>query len=581
VLDLLIKGGTLIDGTGAPPMVADVAVRNGLIDSVGSINEPARRVLDAAGLLVTPGFIDIHTHYDGQATWDKSLDPSFSAGVTTAIMGNCGVGFAPVRPGDEERLIELMEGVEEIPGTALHAGMEWNWSTFPEYLAVLDKPRTFDLGALVPHGPLRRFVMGDKVGTDKCASDEELRIMCGLVEEAMDAGAFGLSSSRTPYHRTLTGDMTDDFNVDEPELQALAAVVAQHGGYMELIPLGSMGDGQEELAREMRMYDRIMRKTGVSLHVLTVQTPVYPEYCFEQIRWAEATQGEKGGKAFAQVAGRMSSILLSVFGMSPFMDRPTMLRIKEDLPESHWLSELRKLEVKGRILAERSPTDGFGDFMSRYIGTCYDLGPEMDFEPDMRRNVAEMAKTAGRPAEESLYDLMLDTSESPRVMIALNNYARGNYDDLSKMLQSPAAVLSLSDAGAHVRSICDGSLPVFMLTHWARDRRRGEKLPVERVVRMLTSIPAASVGLHDRGVLAPGNKADINIFDLSALKLSPPAFVHDLPAGANRLLQSVTGFKATIVSGIITREDDRPTGDLPGRLLRLKPNQASEGSVCR
>jgi N-acyl-D-amino-acid deacylase len=579
VLDLLIKGGTLIDGTGAPAKVADVAVKNGLITSVGSINEPATRVIDAGGLHVTPGFIDIHTHYDGQATWDSSLDPSFSAGVTTAIMGNCGVGFAPVHKGDEEKLIDLMEGVEEIPGTALHAGMKWNWNTFPEYLAVLDQPRTFDLGALVPHGPLRRFVMGDKVGTDKCASDEELRTMCRLTDEAMQAGAFGLSSSRTPLHRTVTGRMTDDFDVDEPELRALAAVVARQGGYMELIPLGSLGDGREELAREMQMYDRIMRDTGVDLHVLTVQTPAYPEYCFEQIRWAEATQNGKGGKAFAQVAGRMSAILLSVFGMSPFMDRGTMLRTKKDLPESGWLAELAKSEIKARILAERSPAGGFGDFMSRYIGTCYDLGPEFDFEPDSGRNVAEIAKAAGSPAEDVLYDLMLATSENPRVMIVLNNYVGGNYDDLGKVLQSPAAVLSLSDAGAHVRSICDGSLPVFMLTHWARDRRRGEKLPVERVVKMLTSIPASSVGLHDRGVLAPGKKADINIFDFAALKLSSPNFVHDLPAGAKRLLQSVTGFKATLVSGVLTREDDRPTGALPGCLLRHKQNEAAQRSV--
>lgn len=568
MFDLLIRGGILIDGTGGPRKNGNVAVKDGLIVGVGDVDGPATRTIDATGLLVTPGFIDIHTHYDGQATWDDQLDPSFAAGVTTAILGNCGVGFAPVREGDEQQLVDLMEGVEEIPGTALHEGLRWNWSSFPEYLDVLDGPRSFDIGALIPHGPLRRFVMGDKVGSNKCASGDELETMRGLVDDAMQAGAFGLSSSRTPIHRTVSGGMTDDFNVDEPELQALVETVQRYGGFAEFAPLGSGGEDYEGLQSEMAMYERILERTGVNLHLLVAQTDAYPTYCFDQIKWAEQWNEKGHGKVFAQVGGRAVAALLSFYGINPFMDRPTLLSVKEKYPRSEWLSQLAQPETKRAILSESSQPGSFGAFISSFMHRCYDLGPNTDYEPDESSSVTRMALQKGCEPAELIYDLMVETSDNPRVMIALQNYINENLEDVRTMLSSPAALLSLSDAGAHVQSICDGSIHAFMLTHWVRDRSRGDRIPLETMVHMMTQESADAVGLFDRGVLAVGRKADINIVDLDALKLHPPQFFGDLPAGAMRLMQPVTGFRMTVVSGVVTRENDQPTGAKPGTLVR-------------
>ena len=568
MFDLLIRGGTLVDGSGGAPRLADVAIKDGFITEVGTISADAVRVIDARGAVVTPGFVDIHTHYDGQATWDNQLDPSFSAGVTTVLFGNCGVGFAPVKPGEEQQLIELMEGVEEIPGTALHEGLKWNWSSFPEYLDVLDAPHSLDIGALLPHGPLRRFVMGDKVGSDKCASDGELAVMAQLVDEAMAAGAFGLSSSRTPSHRTVRGEMTDDFNVDEPELRTLARAVTRHGGYVEFAPLGSGGEDYEGLRGEMQMYQRILDHTGATLHMLVAQTQAYPHYCFEQIKWAENVNAKGVGRVFAQVGGRSISALLSFYGINPFMDRPTLLRIKSTFPKEQWLEQLALPEVKKCILGEKNVPGSFGEFVNAFMDRCYDAGSGTDYEPDDSRSVTRLARESGRQPADLVYDLMVETSGHPRVTIALQNYVNGNLDDVARMLSSPATLLSLSDAGAHVQSVCDGSISPFMLTHWVRDRTRGPRMALETVVRMMTQEVAEAVGLTDRGLIAPGRKADINIIDLQLLDLQPPEFINDLPSGAARLMQRVTGFRATVVAGVVTRENDQPTGALPGRLVR-------------
>ncbi|WP_156679840.1 N-acyl-D-amino-acid deacylase family protein [Sphingomonas profundi] len=566
--DLVIRGGTVIDGTGAPGFRADVAVAGDRIAAIGTLDAPAAREIDATGLLVTPGWVDIHTHYDGQATWDMLLDPSFSSGVTTAILGNCGVGFAPVRPGSEDRLIELMDGVEEIPGSALSAGLAWNWESFPDFLDVLDsRPRSFDIGALLPHGPLRLYVLGDKVGTDTPADAAEVAEIARLADEAMAAGAFGLSSSRTPVHRTSRGAMTPDYDADEAELTALAEVVARRGGIMEFAPEGLVGEDLDGLKREMALYDRMVARTGVNVHMLVLQPNLYPDYWREQLDWAERITASGKARAFAQVSGRSIGALLSFFGTHPFMERPGFRAVKA-LPRDAWLDALARPEVKAGILAETDPEGSFGAFLNAHWNRCYDLGEEGDYEPDESRNIVALAAARGTTVQSAAYDMMLETSRHPRLLLAINNYDDSGLEHLRALMERPGAVLGASDAGAHVMTICDGSMNSFMLIHWGRDRRRGPTLPVETIVRMMTSDTAGSIGIGDRGRIAVGLRADLNVIDFERLALSPPAVVDDLPTGASRLLQQVSGYRATIVAGQVTREHDRPTGAMPGRLLR-------------
>jgi N-acyl-D-aspartate/D-glutamate deacylase len=567
MFDVVIRGGTVVDGTGAAPFTADVAIAGGKIVEVGKITGPARREIDAAGLNVTPGWLDIHTHYDGQATWDPELDPSFSSGVTTAIMGNCGVGFAPVRPTDHERLIELMEGVEEVPGTALHEGMKWNWETFPEYLDALDAiERTFDVGCLMPHGPLRLWAMGEKVGTDKCASGEELALMVEQVEAGMTAGAFGLATSRTPLHRTTSGEMTPDFHVDTPELIALTKPVKKHGGYFQVVPEGIAGEDMQGLRHDMSMVEEVVKATGVDLHVLLFQLNPEPDYYLTQI--AKLEEMGKEVKTVAQFSGRATGSIMSFLGANPFMNRPTYLAITKRLPVGEWLAELAKPEVKAQILTEQNPVGTPGLMFDSAMERIYDLTDAMDFEPGPDRSMLALAASTGKSVAETMYDFMLEHSEHPRGYIAFTSYAHGDLEDVRKALYHPNVVLSASDAGAHVLTVADGSINTFMLTHWCRDRTRGPKVALEDVVHWMTKKSADAVGLADRGVIAPGMKADINVFDLDALTVHRPDFYTDLPGGARRIMTQVTGYRATLVSGILTRENDKPTGARPGKLVR-------------
>lgn len=566
--DLLIRGGTVMDGNGGPAFTADVAIRGDRIAAIGRDTGPARRTIDADGLLVTPGWVDIHTHYDGQATWDPLLDPSFSSGVTTAILGNCGVGFAPVRPGSEQRLIELMDGVEEIPGSALSAGLKWNWESFPDYLDVLDRmPRSFDIGALMPHGPLRLYAMGDRIGTGVPASDKELALMTRLVDDGMKAGAFGLSSSRTPVHRTVRGEMTPDYDVDARELLALAQVVARNGAIMEFAPEGLVGEDRAALEREMALYDRLVRETGVTVHMLVLQPNLYPDYWAQQLDWMDSVTRDGRRRAYAQVSARSIGALLSFFGTHPFMERPSFRALKA-LPRARMLEILAQPDTKARILAETDPEGSFGAFLNAHWNRCYDLGEEGNYEPDETRNIAHQARTAGTTPQSLAYDMMLETSRHPRLLLAINNYDESGLERLRQMLERPGAVLGASDAGAHVMTICDGSMNSFMLAHWGRDRTRGPRMPVETIVRKMTRDTAESIGIHDRGRLEVGLRADVNIINFDRLKLERPTIVDDLPTGASRLLQGVTGYRATIVGGTVTREHDAATGAMPGRLLR-------------
>jgi len=569
MLDLIIRGGTVVDGTGAAPCRADVGVKDGRIAAVGLDLGPARREIDAAGHFVTPGWVDIHTHYDGQATWDPELEPSFSSGVTTVIAGNCGVGFAPVRPGMQQRLIDLMEGVEDIPGTALHVGMKWNWTTFTEYLDTLDAmPRTMDVGCLVPHGPLRLWAMGDRVGTDKCATGEDLAEMKAQLTEAMEAGAFGLASSRTPIHRTLQGEMTPDFNVDLPELVALIEVVRAHGGIFQVVPTGISGEDMAGLRNDMAMIEEIAARTGVHTHVLMFQTASEPDYYLEQLDTLERIN--RVAPTTAQFGGRGTGSIVGFLGMHPFMGRPTFIRMAQEHDRADWLEQLARPDVRAAILAETSLPGSRGAIYELAFDRMFDLGPDLDYEPERERSLAAMAEASGKTVEEAVYDFMLEHSVHPRLYIAYNNYCGGDLEPVRTSLGRDHVVLSASDAGAHVQSVCDGSIHSFMLTHWVRDRQRGPRIPLETVVNWLTQKAARSVGLTDRGVIAPGLKADINVFALDKLKVCPPEIRDDLPGGAYRLLAPVVGYRATVVAGVVTRENDVATGALPGRLVRYQ-----------
>ena len=577
MLDLLIKRGRVVDGTGREAFTADVAVKDGKIVDVGKVSDAAQSVIDADGLAVTPGWIDIHTHYDGQATWDPVLEPSFSSGVTTAVLGNCGVGFAPVKPGDEQKLIEIMEGVEEVPAEVLREGLPWTWRSFPEYVDVLDRlPRTIDIAALLPHGTLRLFVMGRDAYTNKRAEGAHLEHMLRLTREAMQAGAFGISTSRTRAHRTLSGEMTPDYQVSKAELLALAREVAAHGGLLECSPDGVIaGAPQDILDGEMKLFDELVNETGVALHFITVQVIGLPGYWRKQMDWAGRMHAAGKGEAFALTSGRGIGLYLSFFGMHPFMDCPTFKRIERTYPRKRWLGELAKPEVKAALLSEKNPQNTLGDDLSKVWSEVYLTGPEISAEPTDDSKLINEAKKQGRDVVELGYDLMVASETEPRLLMMAANYSGGNFDEVREMLKAPESLLSLSDAGAHLTSICDGYLHTFMLAHWTRDRTRGPKLSLEEVVRKMTSDCARAFHMPDRGIIAPGYKADLNVIDIDKVGLGRPRYVHDLPAGGMRLLQNVHGYRATVVSGVVTRENDKSTGARPGRVVRHKNGGAA------
>jgi N-acyl-D-aspartate/D-glutamate deacylase len=568
--DLIIRGGTVVDGTGRPARTADVAIDDGTITEVGALNgASAKQTIDADGLLVTPGVVDVHTHYDGQVTWDPLLTPSCWHGVTTVVMGNCGVGFAPVRPGSEEWLIQLMEGVEDIPGTALAEGITWGWESFGEYLDVLDgMPRSMDVGTQVPHGAVRAYVMGERGAKNEPASAEDIAAMAALVRDGVAAGALGFSTSRTIMHRAVDGEPVPGTFAAEDELFGIGRALGELGaGVFELAPAGVMGEDLSAPEREVDWMRRLSAATGRPVSFALSQHNLAPDQWRDILRLAAEANAD-GADLRAQVGGRPLNMLVGWQTFHPFKWRPTYMKIA-DLPLAERMVELRRSEVRAAILAERSEND---DPVLKYIGASLDrifpMGEPPDYEPGPEQCVAAIAKREGRPEDEVLYDLMMEHDGRNLLMFALLGYSNGSLDDMREMILHPNAALGLSDGGAHCGVICDASIPTFMLSHWARDRSRGERLPVELVVQKMTRDTARLYGLGDRGVLAPGYKADVNIADFDRLNLKLPELVFDLPGQARRLIQKAEGWVATIVSGEVTMREGEDTGARPGRLVR-------------
>jgi len=566
--DLVIRGGTVVDGTGGPSRTADVAIDDGIITAVGDLKNPAaRRTIEADGLLVTPGVVDVHTHYDGQVTWDPLVTPSSWHGVTTIVMGNCGVGFAPVRPGSQEWLVQLMEGVEDIPGTALTEGITWGWESFPEYLTALEgMGRVVDVGTQVPHGAVRAYVMGERGSRNEPATPEDIAAMAALVKEGIAAGALGFSTSRTIVHRAVDGEPVPGTFAAEDEIFGIGQALKSLGaGVFELAPAGAMGEDLAAPEREVALMRRLSAAIGRPISFALLQVDAAPDQWRDILRLAAEANAE-GADLRPQVAGRALNILLGFQTIHPFSRRPTYAALA-DLPLAERIQHLRKDEVRRAILSESIPDDPLMAMIGgQSTSHMFPLGEPPDYEPTPDKSVAAIARREGRPEEEVLYDLLLRHDGRELVLFTLGGYSHGSLDDMKEMLQHPNSALGLSDGGAHCGVICDASAPTYMLSHWARDRANG--LPLEFVVKKMTRDTAHLYGLEDRGVLAPGFKADLNLVDHENLNLRLPEMVHDLPAGARRLIQRADGWKATICSGEVTFEDGAHTDARPGRLIR-------------
>jgi N-acyl-D-aspartate/D-glutamate deacylase len=562
-LDLIIRGGTVLDGTGADPRTADVAVRDGVITEVGRVAGTARRTLGADGLLVTPGFVDIHAHYDGQATWDPRMVPSTWHGVTTIVSGNCGVGFAPVRPADHQRLIELMEGVEDIPGAALHEGLPWTWQSFGEFLDALDgRSYDADVAFQLPHGALRLNVMGERGANREPATPSDIEAMAAAARAAVEAGALGFTTSRTLNHRTSRGEPTPTLTAEADELIGIARGVGAAGtGVLQVV--SDFLDPDDEFA----IFKAMATGSGRPLSFSLAQAK--GDGWRHQLDLLSAARA--GGVAMtAQVATRAIGLLLGLqCTLHPLMTNP-VYRELADLPLAEQVRALGAPAVRERVLvADRAERDAsrLGGRLIASFHRMYELADPPDYEPDPATSVAARARREGRDPLELAYDLLLGDGGRAFLYTPLLNYADGNLDAVGEMLAHPHTVPGLADGGAHVGTICDASFPTTLLAHWGRDRGHG-RLPLPFLVQRHCRDTARTVGLLDRGVLAPGYRADVNLIDLERLVARRPEIRHDLPAGGRRLVQAADGYVATLVAGEMTYAEGEPTDALPGRLLR-------------
>ena len=562
--DLVIRGGSVIDGSGSAARTADVAIDGETIVEVGKVDGSGTREIDAAGALVTPGFVDIHTHYDGQATWDNHLAPSSWHGVTTVIMGNCGVGFAPVNNEDHNQLIELMEGVEDIPGAALHEGLAWNWNSFAEYLdAVEAVPHDIDCGAYVPHGALRLHVMGQRGADREPATPEDIAAMADLVRHGIEAGGVGFSTSRTANHRTSKGELTPTLNAEADELIGIAEAVGAAGrGVLQVV--SDHLDGDHEFAMLRAMAERSGRPLSVSL----VATPVRPQWHRMALGHIEAAN-EAGLQVRGQVAPRPVGLVLGLdLTLNPFMATHVWKGIA-DLSMAAKVAALRNPETRSAILAEMGGPRGtvLGAKLVSKFEIMFELSDPPNYEPAPSDSLKARAAAAGTTPEEMALDILLADDGQGLLYVPFANYLDGSLDVVEEMLNHPFTIPGLGDGGAHVGTICDGSFSTTLLTHWGRDRSHG-RIPVEQLIKQHCQDTAAAVGLTDRGQLLPGLRADINVIDFENLQALRPEIHHDLPAGGRRLLQRATGYLHTICAGQEIYQNGVATGALPGRLIR-------------
>ena len=565
MLDLIIKNGDIVDGTGSKAFKGDLGILNGTIVKIGEISDEAKNIIDASGSYVIPGFVDIHTHYDGQVTWSEELTPSSNHGVTTAVMGNCGVGFAPCRPEDKERLISLMEGVEDIPHPVLSEGLPWNWETFPEYLDSLsERQYDIDFAAQVPHGPLRVYVMGDRGANRETATPEDIEKMADLTSEAVKAGALGFSTSRTLNHQTAEGQPTPTLTAELDEMVGIAkGVQAAGSGVMQVVTDFKGNDNEFELLKEMA------KQSGRPLSVSVAQHHRVTDGWRSILRTIERANSE-GVKLTAQVCGRPIGVL---FGLeltnNPFSAHPSFIEIK-DLPLDEKLFKLRDEQFRKRLLAEAPQVEN-NPFLRQAHARYHDMyvmQENPDYEPPPSESIASQAMELGLNPLELCLDILTRGEGKDMIYYAFLNYGESSLDPAKEMMEHPNTILGLGDGGAHCGSICDGSFTTHMLTHWTRDRKRGEKLELPWVIKAHCRDTAKAVGLNDRGILAPGYRADINIVDLKKMQLRKPEVHFDLPAGGRRLMQYADGYVATIVNGVPIYLDGESTGARPGRLVR-------------
>ena len=564
MFDLIIKNGSIYDGKGSKPYQADIAISNEKIVEIGDIKGEGKKVIDAEGKIVTPGFVDIHTHYDGQVTWDPYLRPSTYHGVTTVVMGNCGVGFSPCKPDQRNWLIGLMEGVEDIPGTALHEGIDWEWESFPEYLDALEKkPLAIDVGTQIPHGAVRAYVMGERGINHEEASQEEIDRMKEIVQEAIKAGAYGFSTSRTEKHNDVNGNLTPSITAHKNELVEIAKSL----GEINQGVLQGISDFYD-FDSEFDIFKAMSKESGRPISITVEQQDARPEWWEQLLDGIEDAQSE-GINMYGQVPPRATGILMGLTAtLNPFRFHPAYMEIA-DLSLEERVEIMSNDEFKEKLLNDNAVSiNPLVDEIVNAYAKMFKLGEPANYEPDPEMSFESLANLSNMTAQEIAYDAMLEKDGRALIYHPLFNYQTGDLSLVEKMLKHPYTISGLGDAGAHCGAISDASFPTTLVQHWSRDRTRGSKLPLETVIKMQTSETANLLGIKDRGVLAKGYKADINIIDYEGLTLHEPEIINDLPAGGRRLVQKASGYDYTIVSGEVAFIKGEATGALNGRLIR-------------